>query len=291
MDHFFRQAGVDLATEACEKALKDWGGSVFDITHTVSVTCTNSGLPGYDRFVATRLGGAGCAGGLAIMRVAADIACGWTARRKIARVLAFACELCSPNLRHELTEAENCDDPHHLSVAATLFSDGAAAFIISNDGLSDRRRAIFECHEWGSCTIPDTKHFMSFNPYPMGYKTILHRHIPDLCVQGMNHLFEKLLPSVKEALQAPNLDASDFDWAVHAGGKAIINKTEAALELTCDQIEATRQIYRTRGNSSSATVLAVLDLLRQTDSHRQKVAALAFGPGLTIEMAFLTRCK
>lgn len=34
LDTFYRKAAVDLTVQACRKALKEWGGSYEDITHT-----------------------------------------------------------------------------------------------------------------------------------------------------------------------------------------------------------------------------------------------------------------
>lgn len=91
LDRFFREHGVALAAQACRKALREWGGHASEITHTVAVTCTNQGSPGYDLGVNHELGlapdvertllhGVGCAGGLAIMRTAAQIATSAAAR-------------------------------------------------------------------------------------------------------------------------------------------------------------------------------------------------------------------
>lgn len=75
LDHLFLIAGVDLTVEACKKALQEWEGQLNEMTHTVAVTCTNQGNPGYDVLVDEKLGsstsvkrillqGVGCAGGL-----------------------------------------------------------------------------------------------------------------------------------------------------------------------------------------------------------------------------------
>jgi type III polyketide synthase len=113
-------------------------------------------------------------------------------------------------------------------------------------------------------------------------------------------MFERLLPSYEEKISLQpgagetaletTLSPSDFDWALHPGGQAILNGAQQALHLKDDQLQASRDIYRTRGNSSSATVLAVLDLLR-TMGKREHIVATSFGPGMTIEMAILRKCE
>ncbi|CAG7941851.1 unnamed protein product [Penicillium salamii] len=176
IDQFFRQAGVDLAVQACQKALKDANIAPEQITHTVGVTCTNQGNPGYDFHVArqlnlplnvdrTLLHGVGCAGGLSIMRAAAQIAGGASLRRKPARILAFACELCTPNVRHYLSMAELGTNSGQVNIAATLFSDAAAAFVLCNEyamAQDTQVTAQFELLEWGCDLVAGTAEHMTF---------------------------------------------------------------------------------------------------------------------------------
>ncbi|CAP71782.1 uncharacterized protein PODANS_6_7330 [Podospora anserina S mat+] len=318
LDKFYRRAGVDLAAQACRKALKEWGGRPCDITHTIAVTCTNQGNPGYDLLVARRLGlphtvdrmllhGVGCAGGLAIMRAAAQVASGAASRGKPARVLAFACELCTPNVRHDLAEAAACADPADVSIAGVLFADGAAAFVLCNDaglllpqddagdddggGDSGRAEPLFQLLEWDNATIPDTMQHMAFYAEGTGFRTVLTRDVPSFTKTAIGPMFRDLLPGFREKTRLKSLDVADFDWALHPGGEAIIQGAQEMLDLTSEQLRATREIYRTRGNSSSPTVLAVLDLLRKMGRGKDHVVATSFGPGLAIEMSLLKRCR
>ncbi|KAL8683676.1 MAG: hypothetical protein Q9224_006664, partial [Gallowayella concinna] len=113
LNDLFRVDGVRLSVNACKKALQEWGGSVDDITHIVSTTCTNSANPGFDHYVVKELGirssvekillhGIGCSGGMAAMRAAAHIALGSSYQQKPARVLVLACEISSVLVRSEL---------------------------------------------------------------------------------------------------------------------------------------------------------------------------------------------
>jgi predicted naringenin-chalcone synthase len=87
------------------------------------------------------------------------------------------------------------------------------------------------------------------------------------------------------------LQPADFDWALHPGGVAIIEGVKSSMGLSEEHLRATHEIYRTRGNSSSPTVLIVLDMLRSMGDGREHVVAASFGPGLSIEMAMLKRCR
>ena len=180
LDAFYRKAGVDLTVQACRKALKEWGGSYEDITHTVAVTCTNAGNPGFDLLVAQKLGlrnnldrmllhGVGCAGGLAIMRAAAQIANGASLRRRPARILAFACELCSPNVRCDLADAARVQNLDDVNIAGALFGDGAAAVVLCNDFAEEAQdQALFQLIDWANGTIAGTYDHMAFLTDPTG---------------------------------------------------------------------------------------------------------------------------
>ena len=90
---------------------------------------------------------------------------------------------------------------------------------------------------------------------------------------------------------ASNPKPVDFDWALHPGGLSVVKGAEIALGLTEDNLRASYDIYRTRGNTSSVAVLAVLDRLRSMGPGRDNIAAVSFGPGLMVEMAAITRCR
>ena len=88
-----------------------------------------------------------------------------------------------------------------------------------------------------------------------------------------------------------HVEAPDCDWALHPGGMAILKGVKNVLQLSDDHIRASLEIYKSRGNSSSPTVLIVLDRLRQMSGRRDKVVAATFGPGLCIEMITMKLCR
>ncbi|EGD95446.1 hypothetical protein TESG_02927 [Trichophyton tonsurans CBS 112818] len=306
LDELFRRDGVDLTVQACMKAMKEAGVLPEQITHTVGVTCTNQGNPGYDLLVNEKLGlpertsrillhGVGCAGGLSIMRVASQVACGETMRKRPACILAYACELCTPNVRHDLAEAEQCTDLSKVNIAGALFSDAAAAFILCNRTALEGINAspIFELIEWDYALIPDTMQHLTSYTDPYGFRSVLTKDIPTYARAAIGPMFHRLLPSYEEQVFAADMQLGvvNFDWAVHPGGKALIDGIQETMQLTEDQLRASREIYRTRGNSSSPTILSVLDRLRTYEKKRGHVVAASFGPGMAIEMVMLKRCE
>jgi type III polyketide synthase len=178
LSRVFRIVGVDITVSACEKALLEAQVSPNEITHTVGVTCTDAGNPGYDHFVSQRLKlrpdvdrvllhGVGCAGGLSALRVAAGLAAGATQRKRAARILIFACELCSLHLRCDLAHISRNDG--EASIAHALFGDAAAAMVLCNDlGRTTQVRSIYELLDWTNMVLPGTSEHMSFLMDPLG---------------------------------------------------------------------------------------------------------------------------
>jgi len=94
-------------------------------------------------------------------------------------------------------------------------------------------------------------------------------------------------PAVAPAL---NLSTAIAHWAIHPGGRSILDKTEAKLGLSEAQLVPSRETLRDYGNMSSATILfvlkAILDAPDTADGER--LCAMAFGPGLTVESGLMT---
>lgn len=114
---------------------------------------------------------------------------------------------------------------------------------------------------------------------------MLKRSVSKHAVSAINPMFDRLLSRLRTQTRHDKLDVGNFDWALHPGGRAIIDGVQRAMKLTEEQLRATREIYRHRGNSSSPSVLAVLDKLRSMTSLRAYVVAAAFGPGMSVEMS------
>ncbi|KAJ8111401.1 hypothetical protein OPT61_g5999 [Boeremia exigua] len=292
----FRTTGVELTVAACSKALREAQLSATDITHVVAVTCTDQGSPGYDLFVSQRLQlpssvqrtllhGVGCAGGLSALREAANLAAAASSRGKPARILVFATELCSLFLRAELQAA--CKDVENLHIAPALFSDASAALVVCNQlAVTSEQKTIYELQEWDSALIPGTKDYMSYSVSPSGMIATIKKEVPKATVGAIGHMFDRVCNS-----GGIPLDPTTFDWALHPGGFAILKGAQQRLGLTDDHIRASLDVYQNYGNSSSPTVLIVLDKLRRMDRGRDDVVATSFGPGLMIEMFRLRRCR
>lgn len=238
------------------------------VTHLVVASCTGFTAPGIDQIVATALGledvertlvgFMGCYAAVSALRVADHI----VRADAQARVLVVTVELSSLHLQDE-KEVEPL-------LAMLQFSDGAAAALVTaapagfgiagSFGFQLERSA--ELITW---TIGDTGFAMHLSgEVPARIGAALH----DRRAQA------KMLGPWK-------MDEVDA-WAVHAGGRSILDAVEKGLGLEADALAASRGVLARFGNMSSSTLMFVLaDLLARPDARRG--VALAFGPGLAAE--------
>jgi predicted naringenin-chalcone synthase len=72
-------------------------------------------------------------------------------------------------------------------------------------------------------------------------------------------------------------------WAVHPGGRSILDAVEKGLGLPAEALAYSRDILARYGNMSSATVMFVLQQVMQSAQAEQQGCAMSFGPGLTAE--------
>lgn len=126
--------------------------------------------------------------------------------------------------------------------------------------------------------------------FDVGWKVVLTPRVPAMAAAAVSPAFQDLLKSIPVLhTNGQSLLASDFDWALHPGGSTIITGVEQALNLTVDHLRASYEIYVSCGNSSSATIMAVMNQLRNMGEGREHVVACAFGPGISLEMMILRR--
>lgn len=295
-----------LGTMAARHALAAYAkksGETLDevrasITHLVVVSCTGFFAPGLDFVMArdlhlaptvqrTLIGFMGCSAAFNGLRSANQI----VQSQPAARVLVVSVELCSLHTQ---------PNPSRDQLAAyALFADGAAACLVGQPqpGEGD----FFQLEAFHTGAKPDTQEEMVWAIGDHGFTLQLSPRVP-------HHLAE-IAP---EALQALFVDDRPHFWAIHPGGPAIVDRLAQIFDLAAGQVAASREILRRCGNLSSATILFVLDevsrTLRQAPSATallqsqarlgpangieqdgQPIAgvAMAFGPGLVIEMARL----
>lgn len=263
---FYAEAAPKLAIAAIEALGRKT--SIEGITHLVVASCTGFMAPGVDQIIAwqlgldpgierTLVGFMGCYAAVAALRVAHHIA----RSEPEARVLVVTVELSTLHL----VEARELEP----LLAMLQFADGAAAAVVSAEPSALAIERFF------ATTLPDSRDLIRWTIGDEGFEMHLSGEVPG---------------HIARALHDPDMQASilrgrareDVAWAVHAGGRSILDAVEHALELPREALGASRSVLARYGNMSSATLMFVLADLMERSSLPEGIA-LAFGPGLAAE--------
>ncbi len=272
-----------MSVALARKILRNTPGiSPADVTHVVTVSCTGFYNPGPDYHIVRELGMPdatqryhlgfmGCYAAFPALRMAAQ----FCAADPSAAVLVMCLELCTLHL--QLTGSED------NLLANSLFADGAGAAIVSSREPEPGASA-YRLDGFRSALVPAGEQDMAWRIGDQGFDIALSSYVPKLIGANIGGL-------VGPALSAGGLSPSDIDtWAVHPGGKAILDQVQRSLGLSAGQVSASREVLRRCGNMSSSTILFVLEeiLKRPCGKPPERVCAVAFGPGLTVETATLS---
>jgi predicted naringenin-chalcone synthase len=274
----YQQESAPLAVESAGQALTalaaesgcSFEAAAESITHLITISCTGFFAPGLDLTLARRLGLSssigrtmigfmGCSAMFNGLRTAHQIVQGDPS----ARVLVVSVELCSIHVQPGI-QRENL-------ISASLFADGSSACVV---GLPQAdQHNFFVLEDLRTEVKADTEEEMVWQIGNFGFELKLSPRIPKHLGEVAPQILGDLFPE----------DGPDF-CAIHPGGPAILDELESILALDPGMIEASRRVLSNYGNISSATILFVLDELRRTMQTPQTGVAMAFGPGLTVEM-------
>jgi predicted naringenin-chalcone synthase len=140
-------------------------------------------------------------------------------------------------------------------------------------------------HGFQSALVPSSEAHMAWDIGDHGFNMVLSAYVPELIGSNIRAMVGGILD--KRGLTPADID----EWAVHPGGRAILDQIEEQLALPATALEMSRSVLRDYGNMSSPTVLFVLKgFLEEAETERAMTCAIAFGPGLTVETAVLERC-
>ncbi|MET4063200.1 alkylresorcinol/alkylpyrone synthase [Frigoribacterium sp. PvP120] len=302
----------DLFARAAEEALAGAAGiTAADVTHVVTVSCTGFFAPGPDYLLVRRLGlpattrrlhigFMGCYGAFPALRSARDTCLA----DPDAVVLVVCAELCTLHLR-------SSDDPDAI-IASSVFADGAAAAVVTARP-APTGETVLDLDVLETVLTPVGEDDMAWSIGDQGFDMVLSSYVPHIVEENID---DALVP----LLAAEGVGVGDVTrWAVHPGGRSILDRVQQRLGLSDPQMAPSREVLRTRGNMSSATVLfilrehlvpdavsdavpdgardgALVDVSAAAPAGaadvapvRERVCAMAFGPGLTVETSLLTR--
>ncbi|XP_039143187.1 chalcone synthase-like [Dioscorea cayenensis subsp. rotundata] len=281
----------NLARDAAEKALNEWGQPRDGITHMIFCTMTGADMPGADyrllklldlkpnvkRLMFYHLG---CYAGGTALRVAKDLA----ENNKNARVLVVCTEISVHNFRGP--EETN----YHNLCGQAIFGDGAAALIIGADPVIPVEKPLYEIVSAMQVILPGSEGAVEGHLKEVGLTFHSTSRLPDIIAKNLE-------PSLKEAFKPLGIsDWNELFWLAHPGGPGVLDRVAAELRLGPNKLDDSRHVLREYGNMSSTTVLFIMDEMRRRSVAEKKETTgdglewgvlYGFGPGLTVEMVVL----
>jgi predicted naringenin-chalcone synthase len=267
----FETHALDLALRSVDALGIDDERSA--ITHLIVASCTGFTAPGIDQQLIDRLGlnpsmertlvgFMGCSAAVNALRLAHHI----VRSEPHARVLVVNLELCTLHFQ----DSSDMED----ILSALLFGDGSAASLVTAEpegvALTDFR----------AITIPDSQGLITWSIGDTGFEMTLSGEVPSRIARALRK--ELLRNDDQGILHGQGRDEIAL-WAVHAGGRTILDAVEQGLALDPQALRWSRSVLRDFGNMSSATLMFVLDRMIRSAPANSDGVAMAFGPGLTAE--------
>lgn len=266
-----RMARYEAAAPALAEAALERLGLAQEgprLTHLIFATCTGFVAPGLDQWAMSRfgipghvertvIGFMGCQAAINALKVAWHI----VRSEPDARVCVICLELCTLHLQGA-TALEQL-------LSFLIFADGCATALISADPVG------FKIDGFKAGLVPRSADMITWRIGDNGFDMTLSGMVPVTLAHA--------LPEWRDAI-LDGVDPGGIDlWAVHPGGRSILDAVAHGFDLPEAALSTSRSILRNNGNMSSATVMFVLEEMLATRVAGQRGCAMAFGPGLSAE--------
>ena len=243
------------------------------ITHLIVASCTGFVAPGLDQLIVagagldpgverTLVGFMGCYAAVNALRLAHHI----VRSSPEARVLVVNLELCTLHFQ------QTADLESLLSML--LFGDGCAAALVTAE------RHGIALRDFRATTLVDSAEAITWRIGDQGFDMVLSGEVPLRIGKAMQDELASL--AEQGLLRGASPDAYRL-WAVHAGGRSILDAVERGLRLPADALDTSRGVLRDNGNMSSATLMFVLARMLADPALSGPGFGVAFGPGLAAE--------
>ena len=262
----YEPAALALAAQAIDAL--DIAAERAAVTHLIVASCTGFTAPGLDFQIMrqaglrdsverTIIGFMGCFAAVNALKLANHI----VRAEPHATVLVVNLELSSLHLQEDWRIEK--------LLSFLLFGDGASACLVSAQptGLALGR--------FHAAVIPNSDGLITWHIGDHGFVMHLSGQVPGR--------IRRWLPQHGAALLRDRTANDIALWAVHAGGRSILDAVQQALALRPDALDASRAVLRDFGNMSSATLMFVLQRILRDAASTGEGMAMAFGPGLTVE--------
>ncbi|KGO94719.1 type III polyketide synthase [Flavobacterium subsaxonicum] len=276
-DIYTREA-IILGEQVLDKALNKAGWDPHTLDYIITVSCTGIMIPSLDAYLINKMKlrqdivrlpvtEMGCAAGISGIIYAKNFLKANPGKR--AAVIAVE----SPTATFQLNDFSMPN-----IVSAAIFGDGAACCLLSSYE-EDKGPEILDEQMYH---FYDAEHMMGFKLTNSGLQMVLDIEVPDTIAAHFGDIIHPFL-------ERNNLKIEDIDHLIfHPGGKKIVQTVEALFSGLGKNIDATKEVLRSYGNMSSATVLYVLEQIMDGNPQAgEKGVMLSFGPGFSAQRVLL----
>lgn len=282
-----------IAVETARAAILAAGVSTKDIGSVVAVSSTVLHEPGVSADIVEQLGlprdtertpvsFAGCAAGIAGMRVAEDFV--RRSRRKCALLVTF--EVPSAHGRGAVQSI--CGEIVH-----SIFADGCAVAVLAATGSKFEFKRIqagdpvIRIRGRRSELMSNSQDGILLKTTPSAIDCLLSKNLCNYLKKGIAGYVERLVAS-------GNFGKQDISyWAVHPGGRRIIESVQLGCEVDEENLSESYAVLREHGNMLSVAVLFVLKKMMHRCIEEQQAGvgdlgdkvgvAFSFAPGVSVE--------
>lgn len=267
----YESEALPLASLALDALIPSDGAP--DITHVIVASCTGFYAPGLDLQIIDRfslgpsiqrvfVGFMGCHAAINALSVARHI----VRSQPSATVLVVNLELCTIHL-------QRCGSLEKI-LSHLIFGDGCSACLVSSNPSGIHLKS------FSSTVLPRSADKITWHIGGSGFGMELSGQVPEII---LHHLKKRNTPMFSDH----SLDEVAL-WAIHPGGRSVLDAVETALELEEQDLRYSRAVLRQFGNMSSAAVVFVLAEILKNE--REGIGcAMAFGPGITAEAMMFER--
>ncbi len=274
------EVGQELGEQSLCRALQRAGLAPAQLGALIFVSVTGIASPSMDALLINRMRlpvnirrvpifGLGCVAGAAGIARAADYVRAYPSQA----AALVSVELCSLTIQRDDLSVANL-------ISSGLFADGAAAVIVTGDGMNATGPEILATR---SVFYPDTEEMMGWKITEKGFRITLSPQVPVLIREHLGHDMDAFLADHGHTRRDIG------SWVLHTGGPKVLEATADALDLHDGQLDASWDCLKRVGNLSSASVLVVLEdviMNRRPEPGTLGVLA-AMGPGFCSELVLL----
>ena len=269
----WERVALELSVSASRRALERAGVAPGEVGTVILASTTGLATPSLDSHLIKELDlprssarlplwGLGCAGGIAGLSRGVELL-----EATGAPVLVVAVELCSVTIIAEDLSKTNL-------IGSSLFGDGAAAVVLTKDGDGPELIGSF------SRLFDRSEGLVAWDLVPQGLKVRLARATPDIVLEQLPEVLAHWLAGLGLCLEDIR------HYALHPGGAKVLDAYQESLQLSREDLVASRGVLRDYGNMSSPTAMFALErILDITPYSGCPGLLLAPGPGFSIEGA------